>query len=112
MLKIRQIAGENIRTLRLNSNITQGELAKLVGVSGSYIGYLERGKKNPSLDLLVKIAKSLNISPDMLLISADDKENLEMKKLMAILSDRGSFAIQFINEVAMVYFRSLDKNSE
>ncbi|MFZ5944867.1 MAG: helix-turn-helix domain-containing protein [Bacillota bacterium] len=109
MLKIRQIVGQNIRTLRLKSNITQVELAKLVGVSGSYIGYLERGKKNPSLDLLTKIAEGLNVSPDMLLISPDDKKNLEINKLKTILSDKGSAAIQFINEVVLAYFKSLDR---
>lgn len=44
---------------RKEQNITQEELALRVGTQKSNISRLESGSYNPSLDLLVKVAKSL-----------------------------------------------------
>ncbi len=40
-------------------NMTQAELAKLVGTQKSNISRLEGGNYNPSLDFLIKVASSL-----------------------------------------------------
>lgn len=45
-----------IREYRERDNITQGELAKLVGVRRETIVHLENGKYNPSLKLAMDIA--------------------------------------------------------
>lgn len=51
-----------IREVREKKNMKKTELAKLVNVSSTYIAQLEKGvKTNPSIDILVKIAKSLDI---------------------------------------------------
>ena len=42
--------------------MTQEDLAFKVGVDRSYMGFVERGEKNPTFDKLVKIAKALQIS--------------------------------------------------
>ncbi len=44
---------------RKNQNMTQAELAKLVGTQKSNISRLESGNYNPSLDFLIKVANSL-----------------------------------------------------
>lgn len=44
---------------RKAQNMTQAELAKLVGTQKSNISRLESGNYNPSLDLMIKIANSL-----------------------------------------------------
>lgn len=46
-----------IRALRLASDITQGELAKLAGVRRETIVFLEKGKYNPSLKLAYDISQ-------------------------------------------------------
>ena len=46
-----------IRELRARDNITQSDLAKLVGVRRETIVFLEKGKYNPSLKLAFAIAK-------------------------------------------------------
>lgn len=59
--------GENIKKFRLAKNLTQEELAKVVGVSGPMITQLERGTKTPNLLLGKDIAKALNCSLEDLL---------------------------------------------
>lgn len=44
---------------RKSLNMTQAELAKLVGTQKSNISRLESGNYNPSLDFLIRIADSL-----------------------------------------------------
>jgi len=54
--------GQKVRQLRQEQNLTQEELAFKVGVDRSYMGFVERGEKNPTLSTLMKIAKALKIS--------------------------------------------------
>lgn len=44
---------------RKESNLTQADLAKRVGTQKSNISRLESGTYNPSLDLLIKVARGL-----------------------------------------------------
>ncbi|HHW39601.1 MAG TPA: helix-turn-helix transcriptional regulator [Syntrophomonadaceae bacterium] len=108
MSNIKKTVGNNIRLLRRARGMTQERLAEIVDVSGSYIGYLERGKRSPSLDLLAKIADVFKVDPAVLLTSSDDTTNRELKKLIAVLSDKGPGPIKFMNEVAHAYFKSLE----
>lgn len=54
--------GYRINELRKKLNMTQEDLAFKVGVDRSYMGFVERGEKNPTLDKLVKLAKALQVS--------------------------------------------------
>ncbi len=46
-----------IKELRARENLTQEELARLVGVRRETILFLEKGKYNPSLKLAYKVAR-------------------------------------------------------
>ena len=54
--------GKRIRTLRLDRNLTQEQLAEQAGVSLKHLGELERGRGNPTLELLDRLASGLDIS--------------------------------------------------
>jgi transcriptional regulator with XRE-family HTH domain len=51
--------GIAVKNLRLQKNVSQEELARISGISRSYISRLEAGKGNPSLDQVQRIAKAL-----------------------------------------------------
>jgi len=55
--------GEKIRELRKNGSIkmTSTELANRADISQSYVIEIESGKKNPSLAVLTRIARALNV---------------------------------------------------
>lgn len=57
-----QMKGENMKIIRLKKRFTQTALAKEVGVSRSTINKIENGHGNPSLELLERIAKTLDCS--------------------------------------------------
>lgn len=61
--------GQKIKKLRERLGMTQEELAFKTGVDRSYMGFVERGERNPTLDKLNKTAKALKVSLSELLKS-------------------------------------------
>lgn len=59
--------GKKLREIRLKKSKSQGDVAKVLGVHRSYISGLERGKRNPSLLTVHKVAKALGVSVNELL---------------------------------------------
>lgn len=58
--------GQKIKGFRAEQKMTQEDLAFQVGVDRSYMGFLERGERNPTLSTIDKIAKVLKVSiPDL-----------------------------------------------
>jgi len=55
-----------MRELRLKANLSQEELADRAELDRSYIGGVERGERNVSLVNIHKIARALNVGPDVL----------------------------------------------
>ena len=60
-----------IKELRARHDLTQEELARMVGVRRETIIYLEKGKYNPSLRLAHDIAKALGATIDEVFIFED-----------------------------------------
>lgn len=56
-----------LRKAREKRGLTQAELAKRVGVTRVTIAYLETGKRQPSMDLLHRLAKALRVPVERLL---------------------------------------------
>lgn len=54
--------GSRIQELRKKNNLTQSELAEKIGLSTNFIGMVERGERNTSIDKIFKLAKAFNIS--------------------------------------------------
>ncbi len=54
--------GAHIRTLRLERGLSQEEVAHRAGVHVTYLSGIERGRRNPSLMNLRKIAGALGVS--------------------------------------------------
>ena len=60
--------GTKLRTLRVQHGLSQVELAgKLALAQQSYVSHLETGKKEPSLELLIRVAHVFTVSTDYLL---------------------------------------------
>lgn len=57
-----------LKELRKQKNITLSELAKMTGISKSHLNYIENGIKEPTISVLVLIAKALNVKIDELYV--------------------------------------------
>jgi len=64
---LRKILAKNIRLFRNKLGVSQEALADESGLHRTYIGSIERGERNVSVDNIEKIAKALNVKPGQLL---------------------------------------------
>lgn len=62
MSDIAKIIGQRIRNYRMQKGLSQEKLAELAGCHPTYIGQLERGEKNATLESVEKIASAMDIS--------------------------------------------------
>lgn len=62
MSDIAKIIGQRIRNYRTQKGLSQEKLAELAGCHPTYIGQLERGEKNATLESVEKIAAAMDIS--------------------------------------------------
>lgn len=90
-MALRRLVGENIRRLRKERGWSQEELGERAALSYKFVGEIERGVVNPSLDSLLNIANALAIKiaklflTDRLAILAD-AEIAEIKSALSVLS--------------------------
>ena len=66
--------GKKIKLARINSKLTQEELAEEIGISARYVSQLERGLAFGSANTIVNLCKILNIDSNFLF---DDLINTE-----------------------------------
>jgi len=59
--------GEKIRAVRKEKGLSQDKLAELSNIDRSYIGRIDRGEVNITLDKLYTLANALECSPGDLL---------------------------------------------
>lgn len=55
--------GNRVRQLRKNRGWSQEEFAHRVGLDRSYMGGVERGERNVSLENICRIAMALDVAP-------------------------------------------------
>ena len=63
----RRIVGANVQRLRKTRGLSQEQLAFESKIHLTYMGGIERGTRNPSLLVIVRIAKALSVRPAELL---------------------------------------------
>lgn len=60
--KVTKKLGKKIQILRKNAGYSSQEsFAEALGLSRTHVGHIEQGRKNPSMEVLIKIAKKLRI---------------------------------------------------
>ena len=56
--------GKNLKHIRIEQDLTQLELAEILNMSPNFIGMIERGERNTTVENVYKIARALNIKPE------------------------------------------------
>jgi transcriptional regulator with XRE-family HTH domain len=59
--------GKNIKRIREQKNMTQGDICRAVGLDRAQMSNIEAGKGNPTLAAIEKIAQALGATSDELL---------------------------------------------
>ncbi|WP_342432788.1 helix-turn-helix domain-containing protein [Neobacillus sp. FSL H8-0543] len=113
--------GERIKKLRGQKGYSITELADLANVSKSYLSYIERNlNKNPSIHFLIKIANSLDVPIENLLLGIDEANYLknteeeildkEWKKIIEKAIEDGIGKDDFREYINYIKFKIWEKN--
>jgi len=62
MSDIAKVLGQRIRNYRTSNGLSQEKLAEISGCHPTYIGQIERGEKNATIESVEKISAALNVS--------------------------------------------------
>lgn len=75
---------KQIKILRINAGMSQSQLAEKLNVSPSAVGMYEQGRRVPSVDLLILLARLFNVSLDYLIIGAEVRNAITNEKTAKI----------------------------
>ncbi len=119
MPDLKKIIGERIRSIRKAKGFTQETLAEKADIHYSYIGGIERGDRNISVETLSKIINALEILPvELFQFTTIDDENEILSKRIAIESLNSSLLTHSVDEIKLIHritediFNTMDKNKE
>lgn len=87
MTTLRDVIGSRIRLLRKAANLSQAELADLIGTDPPLIGRYERGVTMPSIEQLIRLSTALKVSPAEILPSHEDEIREKLISLRREISD-------------------------
>lgn len=65
----RQMFAHNLRSTRLQRGLTQEQLAEISGLHRTYVGSVERGERNISIDNMERLANALGCALHALLVN-------------------------------------------
>jgi transcriptional regulator with XRE-family HTH domain len=68
---LQQRLGRNLRRLRTQQGLSQEDFAEVLKIHRTYVGGLERGERNPSLQVIERLADELGVDPVDLLVEPD-----------------------------------------
>jgi transcriptional regulator with XRE-family HTH domain len=76
--------------LRKNAKLSLERAAERGDITANFWGDVERGKKVPSLDTIVAMAKGLSLSPRILLSLDREEDERDLRKRIETLLDRSN----------------------
>lgn len=102
MSDIAKIIGERVRNHRNKLGFSQEELAGKAELHNTYIGQLERGEKNATLESIEKVAKALKLPLENLfekIVISDDNLNQTSLEIYQIVSSLKSEEQKIIQKI-------------
>ena len=107
------ILAERIKQLRKEKGWSQDELAQHSGVDGRQISRYENGRITPSVDVVIKLAKTLGVSTDYLLLEQTPRnvvttpEAVELERLKGVdqLNEQDRETLYHVLEALLVKTR-------
>jgi transcriptional regulator with XRE-family HTH domain len=64
------VLSRELRKARIASGLTQEKLAAKANLSREYVNYLEKGKREPTISVFVRLCKAMSVYPPTLLARA------------------------------------------
>ncbi|MEI3337600.1 MAG: helix-turn-helix transcriptional regulator [Clostridium sp.] len=90
---------KRIRELRIEKELTQEDIAKMLNKSTNNISQYETGKRQPDINTIIKIAEYFNVSIDYLMGRTETRELADdfIKKNLKLTDDEKKILSQYRN---------------
>ena len=103
--------GQRIRKIRKTRNLSQENLAEMIGISVTHMSHIETGNTKMSLQVLVDLAAALEVRTDDLLYERHFTErNTAMEAIMQILDTCTTQQIRVIEDIIKATKSSLSRH--
>lgn len=108
---LKEEIGLRIKKLREERHLTKEAFAKKLGISGQYLGIIERGQNCLSVEKLKKLCDFTNQSSDYILFGKEYTFDSSVKDTLSDLSDEDiKTCCEALEKLALVMKRNKDKN--
>lgn len=71
--EVNRLFGKAVREYRVQAGLSQEELADVAGLHRTYVSLLERGQRNPSLQVVLTLARALGVAGATLVAEIENK---------------------------------------
>ena len=98
--------GERVERLRRDRKLSKAQFGRLIGVSGQYVGRIERGAHGLSVDSIVKICNAAEVSADYILFGMTDprRDTATITALSGLSYEQIKIALDVIRGVAQFVY--------
>lgn len=86
-MNLKEMIGARIKEIRQKKSLTQEQLAERMDINSKYLSGIERGKENPTLNTLIKLAKSLDVDIGEIFTSVQIEDPTQRKTMINELLD-------------------------
>lgn len=106
-----KLIGKRIKFYRRQKGLSQIQLAEKADLSAPYISYIETGTKHISLPVLLKIAETLETTPNNLLADHITPFAKELPiEFLSIVNDLNPYETQFLNDIILAIKQAVRDN--
>jgi transcriptional regulator with XRE-family HTH domain len=93
----KKVLGAAIKAARTENKLTQEKLSEIIGIAPSHVKQIEAGSRSPSVEVLYKLARTLNFSVDDIFFSGKKEDPELLYKIERSLQDCS------VHELKVVY---------
>ena len=94
-----EVFGKRLKELRKANGYTIEQFADMVGISKSTLGYYENDKRMPDIEILARIADTLNVNADYLIGRTNTTAQKGKMKTVCEFTGLSDCAVEYLSEV-------------
>lgn len=94
-----EVFGKRLKELRKANGYTIEQLAAMVGISKSTLGYYENDKRMPDIEILARIADTLNVNADYLIGRTNTTAQKGRQKTVCEFTGLSDRAAEYLSEI-------------
>ena len=94
-----EVFGKRLKELRKANGYTIEQFADMVGISKSTLGYYENDKRMPDIEILVRLADTLNVNADYLIGRTNTTAQKGKMKTVCEFTGLSDCAVEYLSEL-------------